>query len=91
MKRDMDLCRKILFKIEELYIDTALLNLQLENYDNLQIAYHCKILYEAGLIDSYNAHYADNTLYLEKILHGIKSRRKLKTKLCLLHWKLLKP
>lgn len=59
----MDLCRKILFKIEELYIDTALLNLQLENYDNLQIAYHCKILNEAGLIDNYNAQYADNSLY----------------------------
>lgn len=55
MKRDMDLCRKILFKIEEQYIDTALSNLELENYDNLQIAYHCKILNEAGLIDYYNA------------------------------------
>ena len=30
LKRDMDLCRKILFKIEELYIDTALLNLEVE-------------------------------------------------------------
>lgn len=59
----MDLCRKILFKIEELYIDTTLLNLQLENYDNLQIAYHCKILNEAGLINSYNAQYTDNLLY----------------------------
>lgn len=59
----MDLCRKILFKIEELYIDTALLNLQLENYDNLQIAYHCKILNEARLIDNYNTQYADNSLY----------------------------
>lgn len=59
----MDLCKKILFKIEELYIDTALLNLQLENYDNLQIAYHCKILNEARLIDNYNTQYADNSLY----------------------------
>ena len=63
LKRDMDLCRKILFKIEEQYIDTALSNLELENYDNLQIAYHCKILNEAGLIDFYNAQYADNSLY----------------------------
>ena len=63
MKKDMDLCRKILFKIEELYIDTALLNFQLEKYDNLQIAYHCKILNEDGLIDYYNAQYADNSLY----------------------------
>lgn len=63
LKRDMDLCRKILFKIEEQYIDTALSNLELENYDNFQIAYHCKILNEAGLIDYYNAQYADNSLY----------------------------
>ena len=63
LKRDMDLCRKILFKIEEQYIDTALSNLELENYDNFQIAYHCKILNEAGLIGYYNAQYADNSLY----------------------------
>lgn len=65
----MDLCRKILFKIEELYIDTALLNLQLENYDNLQIAYHCKILNEAGLIDNYNAQYADNSYTFFQLAH----------------------
>lgn len=63
MKRDMDLCRKILFKIEEQYTDTALINLELENYDNLKIAYHCKILNEAGLIDHYSAQYADDSLY----------------------------
>jgi len=63
LKRDMDLCRKILFKIEEQYIDTALSNLELENYDNLQIAYHCKILNEAGLINYYNDQYANNSLY----------------------------
>lgn len=65
----MDLCRKILFKIEELYTDTILLNLQLENYDNLQIAYHCKILNEAGLIASYNAQYVDNSLYFFQLTH----------------------
>lgn len=47
LKRDMYLCRKILLKIEEQYTDMALSNLQLENYNNLQIAYHCKILYKA--------------------------------------------
>ena len=68
LKRDMDLCRKILFKIEEQYIDTALSNLELENYDNFQIAYHCKILNEAGLIDYYNAQYADNSLYFFSVV-----------------------
>lgn len=58
----MDLCRKILFKIEEQYIDTELYNIQIENYNNLQMAYHCKILYEDGLIDNYSARYSDNTL-----------------------------
>lgn len=69
LKRDMDLCRKILFKIEEQYIDTALSNLELENYDNLQITYHCKILNEAGLIDYYNAQYTDNSLYFFQLVH----------------------
>lgn len=53
---------KILFKIEEQYIDTMVLNLKIKNYDNLQISYYCKILNKAGLIDNYNAQYAGNSL-----------------------------
>ena len=38
MKRDMDLCRKILFKIEELYDSTAIYNLEIEGYTRSQVA-----------------------------------------------------
>lgn len=62
MKRNMDLVRLILLEIEEQYRSTALYNLRIEGYDTETIAYHCKILHEAGLIDSYRARYADNML-----------------------------
>jgi DNA-binding transcriptional ArsR family regulator len=63
MKRDMDLCRKILFKIEELYDSTAIYNLEIEGYTRSQVAYHSNLLYEAGLISDYKAQYADNEIY----------------------------
>ena len=64
MKRDMELCRKILFAIEEQYVDTAIFNLKIEDYSIEQIAYHCKLLYEADLISDYKAQYADDHIYL---------------------------
>ncbi len=60
MKRDMELCRKILFAIEEKYVDTALHNLKIPEYTMEQVAYHCKILKEAGLITNYKALFASN-------------------------------
>ncbi len=60
MKRDMELCRKILLAIEELYTDTPIYNLKIEGYSIEQIAYHCKILKDANLISSYKALYGDN-------------------------------
>ncbi|MCR4944619.1 MAG: DUF2513 domain-containing protein [Clostridium sp.] len=63
MKRDMDLVRLILLKIEEDYKSTALYNIKIEGYDNETVAYHCKIMKEAGLISAYNSQYADNSLY----------------------------
>ena len=60
MKRDMELCRKILFAIEEEYIDVAIRNLKIENYPMEQVAYHCKILHEAGLVSDYEAKYGGN-------------------------------
>ena len=33
MKRDMDLVRKILLKIEEEYVSTAIYNLSIDGYD----------------------------------------------------------
>ena len=63
MKRDMDLCRKILFAIEEQYIDTAIFDMKIENYSIEQIAYHCQILYDAGFISNYKAQYASNKIW----------------------------
>lgn len=56
----MELCRKILFAIEEQYVDVAIHNLKIESYSMEQVAYHCKILHEAGLVSYYNSKYGDN-------------------------------
>ena len=62
MKRDMDLVRRILFEIEDKYKSTALINLHIEGYDFETVAYHCKIMYEAGLISYYKGQYASDEL-----------------------------
>lgn len=64
MKRDMDLVRLILLKIEEDYKSTALINLSIDGYDMDTVAYHCKILHEAGFVSNYNASYAGDELYI---------------------------
>lgn len=63
MKRDWDLCRKILLKIEDDYIDTAIMNLTIEDYSMEKVAYHCNIMYEAGLISSFGSKYAGNHIH----------------------------
>jgi len=63
MKRDMDLIREVLLEIEKKYVSTAIYNLKIEGYDMATIAYHCKILHEAGLISSYNANYTSDGIY----------------------------
>ena len=62
MKRDMELVRNILLAIEEQYIDVALYDLEVEGYDFKTIAYHCKILYDAELINDYKGLFAENEL-----------------------------
>ena len=64
MKRDMDLVRLILLEIEDKYSSTAIYDLAIDVYDTEMVAYHCKILYEAGLISDYKAQYADNEIYV---------------------------
>ena len=64
MKRDMDLVRLILLEIEDKYRSTAIYDLAIDGYDTEMVAYHCKILYEAGLISDYKARYADNEIYV---------------------------
>ena len=65
MKRDMELIRKILFAIEERYVDTALMGneMSIEGYDMKTIAYHCAILHDAGLVYDYKGKYAGDELY----------------------------
>lgn len=62
MKHDMDLVRKILLKIEEGYVSTPIYDLTIEGYDMTTVAYHCKIMYEAGLISDYDAQYGSNEI-----------------------------
>ena len=62
MKRDMDLVREILLEIEKSYVSTAICNLHIDGYDMETMAYHCKILYEAGLVSEYKPIYADDGL-----------------------------
>ena len=64
MKRDMDLVRLILLEIEDKYRTTAIYDLAIDGYDTEMVAYHCKILYEAGLISDYKAQYAGNEIYV---------------------------
>ena len=63
MKRDMELVRKILFKIEETVDNVAKFNIEIESYTMEQVAYHCSILYEGGYISNYKAQYADGGIY----------------------------
>ena len=55
MERDMVLIRKILFAIEEKYIDRALSyhDLGLNDYTPEVVAYHCSLLHDAQLVSSY--------------------------------------
>ena len=63
MTRDMELIRRILFAVEKQFVDVAIYNLQIDGYDNKAVAYHCNLLYQAGLIKDYKDQYADNELY----------------------------
>ncbi len=58
MKRDMELIRLILLKIEEEYKSHNIMGLSIEGYDMEQIAYHCKMLYEAGFVSDYEGFYS---------------------------------
>lgn len=64
MKRDMELCRKILFAIEDEYVDTTIYDLKIVGYSMEQVAYHCKILHDANLISDYGAQYADGHIWV---------------------------
>lgn len=64
MKRNMDLIRLVLLKIETKENSTALCasDLQIDGYTKEEIAYSCKLLYESGYVSDYKTFYANNTL-----------------------------
>jgi len=65
MQRDMELIRKILFVIEDKYVDVWLHSskIMIDGYDMKTIGYHCAILHDAGLIYDYKGEYAGDELY----------------------------
>lgn len=58
----MELIRKILFAIEEKYVDSAIYDLEIDGYDLKSIAYHCLILKDAGLVCDYDAIFGGDEL-----------------------------
>ena len=54
MKRDMDLARQILLKIEEYPDPTGWVDIIIEGYSDQEISYHIKLLYQAKLIEAYD-------------------------------------
>jgi len=55
MKRDMDLARQILFRIEQQQAWGGNINLDFENYSPEFVNYHVLLLHEAGLISAIDA------------------------------------
>ncbi len=51
MKRDMELVKKILKRIEEHETNELIYEIALEDYDSQKIYYHCHLLIEANLIE----------------------------------------
>lgn len=71
MKRDFDLVRKILLKLEDTQGDHPFEELTIEGYSSNQIKYHVEIMAQKGLLNLYHlqARYDDETTaYIPKNL-----------------------
>ncbi len=64
MKRDMDLIRQILFKIEEANTVTDGIEMSFQGHSDDEIAYHLKILRQAGLIDAVDVSAGGHLAYI---------------------------
>lgn len=64
MKKDLELIKKILLKIENEYAGKPLINIGIEGYDMQQIAYHVSLLSEGGLISKFNPRYGDGQIFM---------------------------
>ena len=62
MKRDMELVRKILLKLEEAPDSNAICNLSIDGYTLDEVAYHCQLIEEKGLARNYTELRGDGKL-----------------------------
>lgn len=63
MKRDMELVRKILFKIEETVDNFAEYNIEIEGYTKEQVAYHCALLNDSNFVYDYGSQPVGGEIY----------------------------
>jgi DNA-binding transcriptional ArsR family regulator len=68
MKRDMDLARAILLKIEEQPFTGAWVEITIDGYSPDEITYHVMLLAEAGLIDADDVSSIANVEWMPKRL-----------------------
>jgi len=71
MKRDMELVRKILLKIEEDYVSENIRDLKIEGYDLLTVGYHCEMLCDANLLKFYKPIGCDGCSLMTFLVGGI--------------------
>ncbi len=62
MKRDMELIRLILLEIEKAPDASSIADLPVDGYTTSVVAYHCKLLYEAGFVSDYDDLFAEGEL-----------------------------
>lgn len=65
MKRDMELVRKILLQVEDVFVPGTgwINNLEVDGYEMSTVAEHCDLLYQENLIKAYKPFYADDQIY----------------------------
>ena len=68
MKRDMDLARLILFKIEEKPYTGDWVEISVDGYSPEETTYHIMLLAEAGLIDADNVSHGRTNKWMPKQL-----------------------
>ena len=68
MKRDMDLVRKILLKVEGLPFDGRFYDVSVEGRSDDEITYHVMLLHEAGFIEAINLSNLGGTCWKPKRL-----------------------
>lgn len=67
MKRDMELIRQILFRIEETPGDRMVSDIEIEDYDPETVNYHVRLMYEAGLLAGEFKQYSGGAHYLVRM------------------------